>query len=136
MSSRSTAGKCPLANRSSQRFTRDLQEPVSHEDRKPDQQDAYCVAKWLTETDERRFLEQYFAPPLTVEERKVADLEGRILGPCRMQGANLVKQPKGNHMSYIRIGAIVFSLFAIAAFVRASESDELREMLHRAGESE
>ena len=39
-------------------------------------------------------------------------------------------------MSYIRISAIVFSLFAIAAFVWASESDELREMFHRAGESE
>jgi len=50
------------------------------DDRKPDQQDAYCVARWLTESDERGFLERYFAPPLTYEERKVADLEGWILG--------------------------------------------------------
>jgi hypothetical protein len=50
------------------------------EDRKPDQQDAYCVARWLTESDERGFLERYFAPPLTDEERKIADLEGWILG--------------------------------------------------------
>jgi hypothetical protein len=50
------------------------------DDRKPDQQDAYCVAKWLTETDERGLLERYFDPPLTEEERKVANLEGWILG--------------------------------------------------------
>jgi len=33
-----------------------------------------------TELDERRFLNRYFAPPLTDDERKVADLEGWILG--------------------------------------------------------
>ncbi len=50
------------------------------DDRSGDQQDAYCVARWLTETDERGFLERYFAPPLTDKERRVADLEGWILG--------------------------------------------------------
>ncbi len=51
-------------------------------DRTADQQDAYCVSRWLTETDERGFLERYFAPPLIEWERKVADLEGWILGIC------------------------------------------------------
>jgi len=50
------------------------------DDRKPDQQDAYCVSRWLTEMGERGFLERYFDPPLTDDERKVADLEGWILG--------------------------------------------------------
>ena len=50
------------------------------EDRTADQQDAYCVARWLTETDERDFLGQYFQPSLTDAEREIADLEGWILG--------------------------------------------------------
>lgn len=49
-------------------------------DRTADQQDAYCVARWLTERDERGFLAQYFQPSLTDEEREIADLEGWILG--------------------------------------------------------
>lgn len=44
------------------------------------QQDACAVARWLKETDERRFLERYFDPPLTDDERKIAGLEGWILG--------------------------------------------------------
>ena len=44
------------------------------------QQDAYAVARWLTEFDKRKILDRYFDPPLTDEERKVADLEGWILG--------------------------------------------------------
>ena len=50
------------------------------EGRTADQQDACCVARWLTETDERGFLERYFGPPLTERERRIADLEGWILG--------------------------------------------------------
>jgi hypothetical protein len=50
------------------------------EDRSADQQDAYCVARWLAETDERGLLDRYFDPPLTDEERKIANLEGWILG--------------------------------------------------------
>ena len=49
-------------------------------DRKPDQQDAYSVARWLAEADCRGILEQYLVPPLTNEERRIADLEGWILG--------------------------------------------------------
>lgn len=50
------------------------------EDRTADQQDAYAIARWLKEADERGFLERYFDPPLTDDERHVADLEGWILG--------------------------------------------------------
>ena len=49
-------------------------------DRSADQQDAYAVARWLTEADDRRFLERYFQPSLTDEERRIASLEGWILG--------------------------------------------------------
>lgn len=45
-----------------------------------DQHDAYSTARWLKETEERGFLERYLDPPLTDEERKIADLEGWILG--------------------------------------------------------
>jgi len=44
------------------------------------QRDACAIARWLKESDERRFLERYFDPPLTDDERQVADLEGWILG--------------------------------------------------------
>jgi hypothetical protein len=50
------------------------------EDRTADQQDACSTARWLTEMDERRVLDRYFSPPLTDEERLVADHEGWILG--------------------------------------------------------
>jgi len=50
------------------------------EGRTVDQHDADSVARWLTETNERGFLDRYFDPPLTDEERPIADLEGWILG--------------------------------------------------------
>ena len=46
------------------------------DDRSADQHDAYCVGRWLIETDERQFLARYFDPLLTTEQRKIADLEG------------------------------------------------------------
>ncbi|MCP4191360.1 MAG: hypothetical protein GY768_12115 [Planctomycetaceae bacterium] len=49
-------------------------------ERTPDQQDAYSVARWLAEADARSVLDRYFAPPLTPQERRFADLEGWILG--------------------------------------------------------
>lgn len=49
-------------------------------DRKPDEHDAYCVARWLSESDERNLLQRYLDPPLTDTERQVADREGWILG--------------------------------------------------------
>jgi hypothetical protein len=50
------------------------------ENRTGHQQDAYAVARWLCEADERRILDRYLSPPLTDAERAVAQLEGWILG--------------------------------------------------------
>ena len=50
------------------------------ENRTTGEQDAYAVARWLQETCERGFLERYLDPPLTDEERKIAMLEGWMLG--------------------------------------------------------
>jgi hypothetical protein len=44
------------------------------------QQDAYCIARWLWETDEGGFLDRYFDPPLPEASRRIAALEGWILG--------------------------------------------------------
>lgn len=49
-------------------------------DRSPDEHDAWSIASWLQEADRRGTLDQYFAPPLTLPERKQAELEGWILG--------------------------------------------------------
>jgi hypothetical protein len=48
--------------------------------RTPDEHDAYAVARWLEETGRKRLLDRYFNPPLTPPERRVAALEGWILG--------------------------------------------------------
>jgi hypothetical protein len=48
--------------------------------RTPDEQDACTVARWLEEAARRKILERYFNPPLTPEERRVAEREGWILG--------------------------------------------------------
>jgi hypothetical protein len=48
--------------------------------RTTDQQDAYALACWLTEMDRNSFLARYFDPPLTDEQRHIADLEGWIFG--------------------------------------------------------
>lgn len=52
------------------------------DDRTADQQDAYSVARWLSEAQQGGVLDHYFEPPLTVNEREVANLEGWILGIC------------------------------------------------------
>jgi hypothetical protein len=44
------------------------------------QQDAYAITRWLAEMDKNGFLARYFDPPLTTEQRKIADLEGWIFG--------------------------------------------------------
>ena len=49
-------------------------------DRFSDQQDAYAVARWLSEMDRTGFLAGYFSPPLTEKQKLMADLEGWILG--------------------------------------------------------
>jgi hypothetical protein len=38
------------------------------------------VAAWLQRADQNGSLGSYFNPPLTPEERQVADIEGWILG--------------------------------------------------------
>ena len=45
-----------------------------------DDHDAMCVAQWLKDIDGRGLLSTYFNPPLTDRERKIAKLEGWILG--------------------------------------------------------
>jgi hypothetical protein len=45
-----------------------------------DQQDACAVARWLAESAARGVLDRYWNPPLTIEERRTAALEGWILG--------------------------------------------------------
>lgn len=45
-----------------------------------DEHDAYCVARWLEETSSRGALDRYFDPPLSPSERRLARLEGWILG--------------------------------------------------------
>ena len=50
------------------------------DERTGDQQDAYALARWLSESDAERILSRYFEPPLSVRERRVAGLEGWIVG--------------------------------------------------------
>jgi len=58
--------------------------PWSHsfprERRNPDQPDAYSAAEWLRQSDVEGGLERFFNPSLTEGERKVAEIEGWILG--------------------------------------------------------
>jgi hypothetical protein len=51
-----------------------------HENRTPDQHDAYTAARWMRETDAASKLETYFHPQLSPEDRSLAELEGWILG--------------------------------------------------------
>jgi hypothetical protein len=57
-----------------------LRNRYPRQERSTDQQDAYSIARWLSEADAHGFLKQYFRPPLTDEERETAILEGWILG--------------------------------------------------------
>lgn len=50
------------------------------EGRSADEQDTFATARWLRETSERGILDRYLDPPLTAEERELAELEGWILG--------------------------------------------------------
>lgn len=45
-----------------------------------DERDAHSVARWLEESARRGILARYFDPPLTLPERRIAALEGWILG--------------------------------------------------------
>jgi hypothetical protein len=48
--------------------------------RSADQQAAYTVAAWLRRADRDGSLQVFFNPPLEAEERKIADIEGWIIG--------------------------------------------------------
>jgi hypothetical protein len=48
--------------------------------RTPDQQDAYATAEWLRRADGDGYFEQFLCPELEPNERKVAEIEGWILG--------------------------------------------------------
>ena len=50
------------------------------ENRNPDEHDAWSIAAWLQQADHRNIIDRYFNPPLTLPERKQAELEGWILG--------------------------------------------------------
>ncbi|MEM7543577.1 MAG: hypothetical protein AAF384_18615 [Pseudomonadota bacterium] len=45
-----------------------------------DEQDAFALGRWLKDMDSRGELLHYFNPPLTLPERRMAQLEGWILG--------------------------------------------------------
>jgi hypothetical protein len=45
-----------------------------------DQGDAYAAAAWMRQADFEGSLAGYFAPPVTDDERKRAEIEGWILG--------------------------------------------------------
>ncbi|MHB0958251.1 MAG: hypothetical protein ACYC0X_12295 [Pirellulaceae bacterium] len=57
-----------------------LRKRYPREGRSADQHDAYVVAQWLADMDRRNVLGRYFDPPLSDDERRMADLEGWILG--------------------------------------------------------
>lgn len=50
------------------------------EGRSADEQDAYAVARWMAQMNQRGVLGGYFAPPLSEAERVLAAREGWILG--------------------------------------------------------
>ena len=51
-----------------------------HQNRTPDQHDAYVASRWLQETDQKGELPPYLHPELTLEEEQIARFEGWILG--------------------------------------------------------
>ncbi len=44
------------------------------------QQDAFAVAKWLHQADEMGWLTQFLSPQMREEQRRIAEIEGWILG--------------------------------------------------------
>jgi hypothetical protein len=50
------------------------------EQREPDQHDAYSIAAWMRQADANGSLAHYFDPHLVTKERKLAEIEGWILG--------------------------------------------------------
>jgi hypothetical protein len=52
----------------------------TREGRSADQHDAYSVAEWMRRTDLDGSLVTFFQPGLTINEKRVAEIEGWILG--------------------------------------------------------
>jgi len=52
------------------------------EGRSNDQHDAYSISRWLSESDQRNFLERYFNLSLTSSEKDIVMREGWIIGIC------------------------------------------------------
>ena len=50
------------------------------QDRDAHQQNAFSVSMWLKQMDSRGALRQYLNPPLTLPERRMAELEGWVIG--------------------------------------------------------
>lgn len=53
---------------------------IAREDRSPDQHDAYCIARWLSQADREGRLAGFLNPALSPPKRSVAQVEGWILG--------------------------------------------------------
>ena len=52
----------------------------TRENRTGDQHDAWSIAEWMRQTDKQGLLPTYFNPPLSPDQRRIADIEGWILG--------------------------------------------------------
>ncbi|MGH9658632.1 MAG: hypothetical protein ACRD96_08815 [Bryobacteraceae bacterium] len=52
----------------------------SREDRDAHQHDAYSIAAWLRDVDDKGSLQTFLSPPLSKEDRTLAEIEGWILG--------------------------------------------------------
>lgn len=61
-------------------FPSRLRRRYPREARRPDEQDAYAVAAWLSDMDRRGALGTFLSPPLTAAEQALARREGWILG--------------------------------------------------------
>ena len=53
---------------------------IDRENRTQDQHDAFCVASWMQNADRLGTMSGFFAPKLHSEERRLANIEGWILG--------------------------------------------------------
>jgi hypothetical protein len=74
-----------------------LRDRYPQQGRTAHQHAAYSVARWLSEIDRQRALDQFLHPPLTDEERKIAAREGWVLGVPgeSTTEAKAVAAPKG-----------------------------------------
>lgn len=74
------AGTSPPASRRLSVYPRLWNRNYPPGDRTSDQHDAYSVASWLQEVDRAGGLNLYLNPELSPESRRIAAIEGWILG--------------------------------------------------------